>query len=113
MAFNQADQTSAPGSFKGKEGKTGPNREILFQEIQQTPDSADAQTFCPELHKGRSSAPALAKGRSRSGLSLKALYKYEANSLQYFRTCLLTSGFLQHIHTGTEGKGRPLEGGGP
>ena len=43
---------------------------------------------------------------------LKALYKYEANSLQYFRTLLLISGFLQHIHTGTEGKGRPPEGGG-
>lgn len=68
MAFNQADQTSASGSFKGKERKTGSNREILFQEIQQTPGSANAQTFCPELHEGKSSAPTLAKGHSRSGL---------------------------------------------
>lgn len=52
------------------------------------------------------------KGTAEVDFHLKALYKYEANSLQYFRTLLLISGFLQHIHTGTEGKGRPPEGGG-
>ena len=46
MASNQADQTSALGSFKrkGKKGKLRPIREVLFQEIQQTRGSADAQT---------------------------------------------------------------------
>ena len=99
MAFNQADQTSAPGSFKGREWKTGPSRELLFQEIQQTPGSANAQTFCPELHKGRSSAPTLAKGHSRSGLSFESTIQIRSQFITIFQDPPLNQWFpAAHTH---------------